>query len=88
MKLGRSFWANDAKVAEVGREAAVQAFRDRIKTDVALRAWLGKLSGKRLLCHCRPFQACHADPILEAFKEMYPNDLSSQDHPAAPGGYR
>ena len=35
------------------------------------RLWT--LSGLRLLCHCKPGQACHGDVIIKKFRDRYPS---------------
>ena len=49
-----------------------------------LRAKLWTLSGLRLVCHCKPTQACHADSIIEEFKRMNPSAYDSDDPEADP----
>ena len=45
-----------------------------IRTNFAITAdrKLINLSGRRLLCHCKRFQQCHADAIIAKFAELYP----------------
>ena len=40
---------------------------------------ISTLSGKRLLCHCRPTEACHADSIISAFRDKFPEAFDRDD---------
>ena len=82
-KLLRSSYCNNYKVAEVGRAQAISLFREHLHGDKALYASLWTLSGRRLVCHCKPTQSCHGDVLIEEFVKSYPsahnrNDLASE----------
>ena len=32
-----------------------------------------ELSGKRLLCHCRPDEKCHVDSLRDLFRDWHPH---------------
>ena len=51
--LQRSPFANPYKVSVYGREAAVDLFAEHLDRDTALSDSVWKLSGRRLLCHCK-----------------------------------
>ena len=51
--LTKSRYCNTFKVSEVGREMAIDKFRETLRQDQALHRSLWTLSGRRLLCHCR-----------------------------------
>jgi len=62
-----SKWGNPFRLsAGVDRATAVAQFGDYLENSTALRAQLGELEGKDLLCHCGPEVPCHADVLLEA----------------------
>ena len=69
--LGRSEFCNDFKVAVHGRDAAISIFTEKLCSDRVLRSHLWRLSGLRLVCHCRLSQACHGDVIIREFSGMY-----------------
>ena len=49
-----SFWANRYKVSKFGRDRAVELHATEVQEDPQYRLRIHELSGKRLLCHCRP----------------------------------
>ena len=65
--LGCSLFANPSKVAEYGRDRAIELFAKHLDDDVSLRSSIWILSGLRLLCHCGRLQSCHADVLITAF---------------------
>ena len=71
--LGRSRYCNNFKVAEVGRDRAIQEFRTYLLGDKKLHGSLWTLSGRRLVCHCQLTQRCHGDVLVEEFKNSYPD---------------
>ena len=50
--LSKSRYCNTFKVSEVGREMAIDKFRESLQ-DQTLHRSLWSLSGRRLSCHCR-----------------------------------
>ena len=52
-----------------GRAQAVAEFEQYLDEGPQLLAALDKLSGKRLLCHCRQNQACHGDAVIRKWRE-------------------
>ena len=59
--LPMSRCCNNYKVAEYGRDVAVAKFREMLLRDEHLYRSLWALSGRRLICHCRATERCHAD---------------------------
>ena len=80
--LGKSLYCNDYKVSQYGRERAIRQFAQKLQRDEELRAIQWTLSGLRLVCHCTPSQACHADSIIEEFRQAYPG-ANDRDDPEA-----
>ena len=80
--LRRSLYANDYKVSEFGRQTAIERFAEKLSRDSELQENLHTLSGKRLLCHCRPTEACHADSIISAFRDKFPEAFDRDDEEA------
>ena len=83
-----SRYCNNYKVSEVGRAKAISLFRGHLRGDKALYSSLWTLSGRRLVCHCKPTQSCHGDVLIEEFVRTYPlahnrNDLASEPPSAA-----
>ena len=67
--IGRgSVWGNPFTVKEMGREAAIEAYREYITKQLDQRpelvTQLLALKGKRLGCFCKP-KACHGDVLLD-----------------------
>lgn len=69
--MEKSRFHNPYKVLRKGEEeAAVNSFDNYLHNLPGLLDDLHTLSGKRLLCHCKPWQEwCHAVPIIRAFME-------------------
>ena len=74
--FGRSEYCNDFKVAVHGRDAAISRFAEKLASVHGLRSRFWRLSGLRLVCHCRPSQACHGDAIIREFTSMYPEPFN------------
>ena len=70
--LAKSRYCNTFKVSEVGREMAIDKFRESLLQDQALYRSLWTLSGRRLLCHCRLHEKCHGDVLIQEFSNSYP----------------
>ena len=67
--VSRSRWANPFPVtAHVGRQEAIELFEDYLLKSPTLLRDLPLLSGRLLVCHCRPGEACHGDAIVRVFK--------------------
>ena len=86
--LRRSLYANDYKVSEFGRQTAIERFTEKLSRDSELQDNLHTLSGKRLLCHCRPTESCHTDSIISAFRVRFPEafDRDDEEAPAPTAG--
>ena len=70
--LARSVWANPFRVADcVDVHDSLRKFRAHLLSSPTLMSQLKSLSGRRLLCHCRDGQACHADVIIGEFREHF-----------------
>ena len=82
--LGRSRYCNNFKVAEVGRDRAIQEFRTYLLGDDNLNRSLWTLSGRRLVCHCQLAQRCHGDVLVEEFKKSYPAAYDRNKHDGDP----
>ena len=70
--LSKSIFCNTHKVSAVGRDRAIQLFERDLSGNSSLYERLWTLSGLRLVCHCTPNQACHADVLIRKFREKYP----------------
>ena len=65
--LPASPWGNPFRLSNcVDRADCVNRFRSHLFASPALLAKLPELLGRRLVCHCSPRQACHADVLIEA----------------------
>ena len=70
--LTRSVFGNPYKVCDYGRSQAVAKYRQLLDDSTELSSQLINLSGRRLLCHCKRFQQCHADAIIAKCAELCP----------------
>ena len=73
---------------DMGVTAAISLFKLRLRRDTQLLSQVPGLSGKRLLCHCKPSAPCHADAIIEVFGDLQSSDfelLSRGLHPPRAG---
>ena len=59
-------------------------FREMLLQDRALYSSLWTLSGTRLVCHCRPSEACLGDILVEEFRRSYPQAYDRNDFNAIP----
>ena len=71
--LPKSRYCNNCKVAECARDVAITKFREMLIRDDRLYTSLWTLSGRRLICHCRATERCHADVLIEQFRESFPD---------------
>ena len=78
-----SFWENRYKVSEFGRDRAVALHRAEVREDLQYGRRVHELPGKRLLCHCRQNEKCHADNLRDLFRDWHPHafDPSSSERP-------
>ena len=79
-----SFWANRYKVSKFGRDRAVELHRKEIQEDPQYGRRVHELSGKRLLCHCKPDEKCHAQNIQELFRDIFPHAYDPSGTARAP----
>ena len=68
-KLLCSVWHNPFTVAKYGRREAVGRFREMVLQSSRLMRQLPFLAGKVLVCHCAEGEECHADALIELFRE-------------------
>ena len=71
-QLERSLRANEDKVSEHGRAAAIQHFGEKSCRETPLKDLLWALSPVRLVCHGPPSQSCHGDEIIEEHGKLFP----------------
>ena len=71
--LKRIIYCNTHKVSAVGRDRAIEMFKEDLSAGPTLLARLWTLSGLRLVCHCSPNQRCHGDILIQKFTELYPS---------------
>lgn len=57
-------WANPYKVEEHGREAALEMYKDRLRSTPSLLDSLEDLEGKSLGCWCRAYE-CHGQILVD-----------------------
>ena len=69
--LSRSLLCNGYKVAVYGREEAIRLFVVELDNDQTKKGPLPNLSGMRLVCHCLPAQACHADATTVRYRVLF-----------------
>ena len=79
--LPKSIWGNPFKVAKYGRRMAIDEYGKTLVADGGLHARIWSLSGCRLVCHCTPNQACHADSLIELYRAMF-SSAFDRDNPA------
>ena len=60
--LGKGRYCNNYKVSEFGRDVAITKFREMLLQDESMFRSLWTLSGRRLICHCRPTERCVTYP--------------------------
>ena len=60
------------KEAHFASGMAIQMFHDVLQTKEDSRNHFPRLSGTRLVCHCTPSQACHADSIMSECRLLFP----------------
>ena len=53
------------------RDGIIAAYREHLDHSPGLKANLGKLRGKVLLCLCHP-EPCHGDVLCEAVENAFP----------------
>ena len=82
--LGPSRWGNPYKVAIFGRDEAIRKFACALTSNPTLSSVLWTLSGARLVCHCTPNQACHADSIIASFRQSFPSAYDRDDPSTGP----
>ena len=82
--LGPSRYGNPFKLSSHSREEAIRLFALKLREDEDLLNCLWTLSGARLLCHCRPSQACHGDAIIAQFRTLYPSSFDRNSPSSAP----
>jgi hypothetical protein len=69
-RMPGSIWANPfAMSSESQRSEVVDKFRAHLKSSPDLLSQLPTLSGKKIGCFCPLDKKCHADVIIECFKE-------------------
>ena len=68
-------------MAEIGR--ATQFLRVEVREDPQYGRRVHEQSGKRVLCHCRQNEKCHADSLRDLFRDRHPHAFgpSSSDRP-------
>ena len=76
--LPKSEWNNPFKIlthrnpkhASIMRAKVIQRFREHLASSPLLLSQLSKLRGARLGCHCTLSQPCHADAIIQAYRDL------------------
>ena len=68
----RTVWGNPFLLGKHGdRDGIIAAYREHLDHSPGLKANLGKLRGKVLLCWCHP-EPCHGDVLCEAVEKAFP----------------
>ena len=66
--LASSRWANPFKLHNcTNLHECLSKFESHLNGSPQLLAAFSELSGRRLVCHCAPSSACHADIIISIF---------------------
>ena len=69
--LAASKWCNPYKLKSCQSVSeCIEKFDSYLRSSPRLVSELAELSGKRLLCHCRRGNPCHADALIAAFDEF------------------
>ena len=63
------------KVCKFGRDRAVELHRAEVREDSQFGRRIHKLSGKRLLCHCRATEKRHAENLQDLFQKLHPHEV-------------
>lgn len=67
-----SFFANPFRLADCpSRAVCLSRFRSHLSTLPSYPECLRQLSGKKMVCHCRPDEECHGDVLTEAFVQNF-----------------
>jgi len=63
-------WGNPFEIGADGtREEVIERYREYLINNRSLRARIGELKGKVLICWCYP-ENCHGEILLEALKDL------------------
>ena len=76
--LTKSVFGKPFKLCDYGRTQAVAKYRQLLDVSPELTSQLISLSGRRLLCHCKRSQQCHADAIIAKFIELHPREYDRE----------
>ena len=63
--LEKSELHNPYQVSEYGRDLAIQLFEQPLDSSRELQQLIPSLSGVRLVCHCKHYEKCHADVLIQ-----------------------
>ena len=70
--VAASKWANPFRLSDCpDRATCLYRFSSHLRSSPSLLSALPELFGKRLVCHCLPSQACHADVLIQTIAETY-----------------
>ena len=67
-RLPKSKWSNPFSVKQYGRDEAIALYRNYILSTSELFYSLVELTGKILLCWCKP-EPCHGDVLIELYSQ-------------------
>ena len=74
-----SIWGNPFKVsAQISRVSVLRKFGEYLLESDQLIRQLPTLAGKRLRCHCREHQRCHAEVMIDAFRYFFLEPLGHE----------
>ena len=83
-KLSRSRWCNPFQLRRC-RSRAECLSKFEVHARNSLWSDLGQLAGKKLLCHCLPWEACHGDVLVKLFAEWSSKECPAEaDQPQGP----
>ena len=70
--LEKGLFCNPYTVRQYGRDRCIDLFAEYLAGNRGLQDRLLELSGRRLLCHCKAHERCHADELIRQFLLKYP----------------
>ena len=70
--LEKGIFCNPYTVRQYGRDRCIDLFGEHLAGNRGLQDRLLELSGRRLLCHCKAHERCHADELIRQFLLKYP----------------
>ena len=69
--LAGSKWQNPFRLKDCpSRAECLARYKSHLMADSQLMGSISELAGRRLMCHCRLTESCHADVLIQTFASM------------------